>query len=158
MKKIGRPKSNNPRNIRLEITLNKDENEKLKKISETIKSSKTSTLVKGLELFEKKRADFFESILPEEGETKTEEGGIRIMQGFDSVGTLAELTNKDPKVVQQDLIDSGLPKKVMENFKCYGDHEYEGIKFSVTCTVTYEFQIRDEVHWNVHYDKIEVLN
>lgn len=163
MKKIGRPKSNNPRNIRLEITLNKSEDEKLKKMSEIIKSSKTSTLVRGLELFEKKRANFFESILPEEGKTKTEEGGIRIMQGFDSVGTLAELTNKDPKVVQQDLIDSGLPKKVMENFKCYGDqvkvdHEYEGIKFSVTCTVTYKFQIRDEVHWNVHYDKIEVLN
>jgi hypothetical protein fuD12_10922 len=53
MKKIGRPKSNNPRNIRLEITLNKDENEKLKKMSETLKLSKTSTIVKGLELLEK---------------------------------------------------------------------------------------------------------
>lgn len=163
MKKIGRPKSNNPRNIRLEITLNKDEDAKLKKMSETIKSSKTSTLVKGLELFEKKRIDFFKFILPEEGKKKTEEGSIRIMQGFDSVGTLAKLTNKDPKVVQQDLIDSGLPKKVMRNFKCYGDqvkvnHEYDGIKFSVTCTITYKFQIRDEVHWEVHYDKIEILN
>ena len=53
MKKIGRPKSDNPRNIRLEITLNKDENEKLKRMSETLKSSKTSTIVKGLELLEK---------------------------------------------------------------------------------------------------------
>ena len=53
MKKIGRPKSNNPRNIRLEITLNKDENEKLKRMSETLKLSKTSTVVKGLELLEK---------------------------------------------------------------------------------------------------------
>lgn len=70
MKKIGRPKSNNPRNIRLEITLNKDEDAKLKKMSETIKSSKTSTLVKGLELFEKKRIDFFKFILPEEGKKK----------------------------------------------------------------------------------------
>ena len=53
MKKIGRPKSDNPRNIRLEITLNKDENEKLKRMSETLKLSKTSTIVKGLELLEK---------------------------------------------------------------------------------------------------------
>ncbi len=53
MKKIGRPKGDNPRNIRLEITLNKDENEKLKKISETLKLSKTSNVVKGLELLEK---------------------------------------------------------------------------------------------------------
>ena len=53
MKKIGRPKSDNPRNIRLEITLNKDENEKLKWMSETLKLSKTSTIVKGLELLEK---------------------------------------------------------------------------------------------------------
>ena len=53
MKKIGRPKSDNPRNIRLEITLNKDENEKLKRMSETLKLSKTSIIVKGLELLEK---------------------------------------------------------------------------------------------------------
>lgn len=53
MKKIGRPKSDNPRNIRLEITLNKDENEKLKRMSEILKLSKTSTIVKGLELLEK---------------------------------------------------------------------------------------------------------
>ena len=53
MKKIGRPKSNNPRNIRLEITLNKDENENLKRISETLKLSKRSTIVKGLELLGK---------------------------------------------------------------------------------------------------------
>ena len=53
MKKIGRPKSDNPRNIRLEITLSKDENEKLKRMSETLKLSKTSTIVKGLELLEK---------------------------------------------------------------------------------------------------------
>ena len=53
MKKIGRPKSDNPRNIRLEITLNKNENEKLKRMSEILKLSKTSTIVKGLELLEK---------------------------------------------------------------------------------------------------------
>lgn len=53
MKKMGRPKSDNPRNIRLEITLNKDENEKLKHLSESLKLSKTSTIVKGLELLEK---------------------------------------------------------------------------------------------------------
>nr|DAN82267.1 MAG TPA: NikA, BACTERIAL CONJUGATION, RELAXASE, DNA [Bacteriophage sp.] len=53
MKKIGRPKSDNPRNIRLEITLNKDENEKLKRMSEILKLSKTSTIVKGLEFLEK---------------------------------------------------------------------------------------------------------
>lgn len=53
MKKVGRPKSNNPRNIRLEITLNKDENENLKRISETLKLSKTSTIVEGLELLGK---------------------------------------------------------------------------------------------------------
>nr|DAX86246.1 MAG TPA: NikA, BACTERIAL CONJUGATION, RELAXASE, DNA [Caudoviricetes sp.] len=52
MKKIGRPKSDNPRNIRLEITLNKDENFKLIKISEILGLSKTSTIVKGLELLE----------------------------------------------------------------------------------------------------------
>ncbi|MCI7343403.1 MAG: hypothetical protein MSH33_05605 [Fusobacterium necrophorum] len=51
--KIGRPKSVNPRNIRLEITLNKDEDFKLKKISESLKLSKTRTIVKGLELLEK---------------------------------------------------------------------------------------------------------
>ncbi|CAL7899697.1 hypothetical protein MWF99_09290 [Fusobacterium necrophorum] len=51
--KIGRPKSDNPRNIRLEITLNKDEDFKLKKISESLKLSKTRTIVKGLELLEK---------------------------------------------------------------------------------------------------------
>lgn len=51
--KIGRPKSINPRNIRLEITLNKDEDFKLKKISESLKLSKTRTIVKGLELLEK---------------------------------------------------------------------------------------------------------
>lgn len=53
MKKIGRPKSENPRNIRLEITLNKDEDISLKKMSETLKLSKTKTIVKGLELLEK---------------------------------------------------------------------------------------------------------
>lgn len=52
MKKIGRPKSENPRNIRLEITLNKDEDIRLKKISETLKLSKTKTIIKGLELLE----------------------------------------------------------------------------------------------------------
>lgn len=53
MKKIGRPKSENPRNIRLEITLNKDEDIRLKKMSETLKLSKTKTIIKGLELLEK---------------------------------------------------------------------------------------------------------
>lgn len=52
MKKKGRPKSDNPRNIRLEITLNKDENFKLIKISGILGLSKTSTIVKGLELLE----------------------------------------------------------------------------------------------------------
>ena len=45
MKKKGRPKSDNPRNIRLEITLNKDENFKLIKISGILGLSKTSTIV-----------------------------------------------------------------------------------------------------------------
>lgn len=161
MKKIGRPKSNNPRNIRLEITLNKNEDIKLKKISENKKSSRTSILIKGLKLFENienSRNVLFKSVLPEE----IKKGGKKIMERFDSVGTLAKLTNKDPKIVQQELIDSGLPKKIMEKFiKCYNDqveveHTYEGINFSVICTVTYDFQVRDEIHWTIHYDKIKI--
>ena len=54
MKKIGRPKSENPRNIRLEITLNNQENETLKEVSEKLKASKTRTLIKGLELLKEK--------------------------------------------------------------------------------------------------------
>ena len=64
MKKIGRPKSDNPRNIRLEITLNKDENEKLKRMSETLKLSKTSTIVKGLELLEKELDKKIDTLYP----------------------------------------------------------------------------------------------
>ena len=54
LKKIGRPKSENPRNIRLEITLNNQENETLKEVSEKLKASKTRTLIKGLELLKEK--------------------------------------------------------------------------------------------------------
>ena len=47
-KKMGRPKSLNPRKIRLEIRLNEKENELLEKCVKSLKITKTEVLVKGL--------------------------------------------------------------------------------------------------------------
>lgn len=47
-KKMGRPKSVNPRNIRLEIRLNKRENEMLEECVKNLNVTKTDVLMKGL--------------------------------------------------------------------------------------------------------------
>ena len=46
--KMGRP-TNNPRNKRLEIRLNEEEDKKLKECSEKLRLSKTDVLMKGLD-------------------------------------------------------------------------------------------------------------
>lgn len=51
--KMGRPKSDNPKNIRLEIRLDKDTNEKLENCSNELNLTKTDVIKKGIDLVEK---------------------------------------------------------------------------------------------------------
>ena len=53
MKKMGRPKSDNPRNKRLEIKLTENEDLELKKLSEKHKITRTAIILKGIDLFKK---------------------------------------------------------------------------------------------------------
>ena len=53
MKKMGRPKSDNPRNKRLEIKLTENEDLELKKLSEKLKITRTTIILKGIDLFKK---------------------------------------------------------------------------------------------------------
>lgn len=46
----GRPKIENPKNVRLEIRLTKQENELLEKCAEKMKSTKTEIINKGIRL------------------------------------------------------------------------------------------------------------
>ncbi len=48
--KIGRPKSNNPKNIRLEIRLDKETNELLENCSKILNLTKTDVIKKGIDL------------------------------------------------------------------------------------------------------------
>lgn len=50
--RTGRPKSDNPKNARLEIRLTQHEADRLKKCADTLKVSRTEVLIKGLELVE----------------------------------------------------------------------------------------------------------
>nr|DAS75649.1 MAG TPA: NikA, BACTERIAL CONJUGATION, RELAXASE, DNA [Caudoviricetes sp.] len=50
MKKMGRPKSDNPRNKRLEIKLTESEDLELKKLSEDLKITRTAIILKGIDL------------------------------------------------------------------------------------------------------------
>ena len=45
---MGRPKSDNPRNIRLEIRLDKQENEILEECTKSLSLTKTEVLMRGL--------------------------------------------------------------------------------------------------------------
>lgn len=51
--KMGRPKSDNPKNINLKIRLDKDTNEKLEKCSSELNLTKTDVIRKGIDLVEK---------------------------------------------------------------------------------------------------------
>lgn len=51
--KIGRPKSENPRNQRLELKLTKSELEKINNCSKKMERSRTDTILYGIELIEK---------------------------------------------------------------------------------------------------------
>jgi len=53
MKKMGRPKSDNPRNKRLEIKLTESEDLELKKLSENLKTTRTAIILKGIDLVKK---------------------------------------------------------------------------------------------------------
>ena len=53
MRKMGRPKSDNPRNKRLEIKLTENEDLELKKLSEKLKITRTAIILKGIDLFKK---------------------------------------------------------------------------------------------------------
>ncbi|ERL26255.1 MULTISPECIES: hypothetical protein [unclassified Leptotrichia] len=53
MKKMGRPKSDNPRNKRLEIKLTESEDLELKKLSENLKITRTAIILKGIDLVKK---------------------------------------------------------------------------------------------------------
>ena len=53
MKKMGRPKSDNPRNKRLEIKLTENEDLELKQLSEKLKITRTAIILKGIDLFKK---------------------------------------------------------------------------------------------------------
>ncbi len=49
MSPAGRPKSDNPRNIRLEIRLTKAENELLEECSKDLNTTKTDVIIRGIE-------------------------------------------------------------------------------------------------------------
>nr|DAR88726.1 MAG TPA: NikA, BACTERIAL CONJUGATION, RELAXASE, DNA [Caudoviricetes sp.] len=53
MKKMGRPKSDNPRNKRLEIKLTESEDLELKNLSENLKITRTAIILKGIDLVKK---------------------------------------------------------------------------------------------------------
>ncbi|HEN0625774.1 TPA: CopG family transcriptional regulator [Streptococcus agalactiae] len=48
--RTGRPKSENPRNVRLEIRITKDEAETLQEVADSLNVSRTTAIVKGIEL------------------------------------------------------------------------------------------------------------
>ena len=48
--KMGRPKSENPKNIRLEIRLNKDEADLLEECARLLDASRTDVIVKGIQM------------------------------------------------------------------------------------------------------------
>ncbi len=50
MSPAGRPKSNNPKNVRLEIRLTQNENELLEKCAEKLNATKTEVINKGIAL------------------------------------------------------------------------------------------------------------
>lgn len=52
--KTGRPKSDNPKNIRLEIRLDKETNDMLERCSERLKLTKTDVIKKGIALVDEK--------------------------------------------------------------------------------------------------------
>ena len=49
MSPAGRPKSNNPRNIRLEIRLTKTENQLLEECVKELNATKTDVIIRGIE-------------------------------------------------------------------------------------------------------------
>lgn len=51
--KMGRPKSENPKNINLTIRLDKATNDKLEKCSDELSMTKTDVIKKGIDLVEK---------------------------------------------------------------------------------------------------------
>lgn len=52
MKRLGRPKSDNPKKIRLEIKLTQSESNKLQKCAETLQTSKSAVVLRGIDLVE----------------------------------------------------------------------------------------------------------
>ena len=50
MSPAGRPKSENPKNVRLEIRLTKTESQLLEECSRELKTTKTDVIVKGIEI------------------------------------------------------------------------------------------------------------
>ncbi|WP_449454933.1 CopG family transcriptional regulator [Streptococcus suis] len=48
--RTGRPKSENPRNVRLEIRITKDEAETLQEVADMLNVSRTNAIVQGIEL------------------------------------------------------------------------------------------------------------
>ena len=50
MNPAGRPKSENPKNVRLEIRLTKTESQLLEECSRELKTTKTDVIVKGIEI------------------------------------------------------------------------------------------------------------
>lgn len=52
--KIGRPKSENPRNIRLEIRLSKQEDEMLAECTKLLNTTKTDVIVQGIQMIKLK--------------------------------------------------------------------------------------------------------
>ena len=52
MPRTGRPKSDNPKNINLNIRLTKNDAERLQKYADTLQTSRTNVILRGLNLVE----------------------------------------------------------------------------------------------------------
>lgn len=52
MARIGRPKSVNPQNVRLEIRLTQDESERLRRCADSLETTRTDVLKRGIKLVE----------------------------------------------------------------------------------------------------------
>lgn len=52
MPRTGRPKSDNPKNINLNIRLTKNDADRLQKYADTLQTSRTSVILRGLNLVE----------------------------------------------------------------------------------------------------------
>ena len=80
MNKIGRPKTNNPKEVRLEIRLTRADSEMLMESALSLKKTKTDIVIEGLRLLSKERGEY--RMNAEQARKASEQGAIRAIEEF----------------------------------------------------------------------------